>query len=411
MVSRVLRVSHPGGAGVLDVERERGQRGAELADPVAARREQRGRRQGADALLDRSEVTPHFLELCQRPLPSGEGFRLPVEDSCLRPQRREGCELFRHLVQSGRGAGGLLALAPEPLDALGSSLHLMVRHSEIGLERKRDLPEALDLLPLRPHLRQPALDRGESLVRGGLRPSGGVQAIGRAGGLGIEPREVAERRLQRLQPGAQRGPLLLEPLLRRADPLVAEHTGEELGALRCGHRGHHRQFFLPGEVRVEELVARHAEQPGDAVRHRGQAVRDGRGVAILIELGAVERAHDPIVMGAEPELHLDFDLGARRSPAAADRVTAAPGGWHPVHRPGDRLEDRGLPRPIRPDDTGEAGTQLELGVLVLAEIDEAEAVDPHQPPTTSRSTESISSWPSRTNASRSSSAGNGRRAR
>ena len=121
---------------------------------------------------------------------------------------------------------------------------------------------------------------------------------------------------------------------------------------------------------------------------------DYRWEETLVQLGLVEGAQDAIVMGAERELELHLDPAAGRRAAAADAVAAAARRRHAVHRPGDRLKERGLPRSVRPDDSGEPGTELQLGMLVLAEVDEAQAADLHQPPASSRSTLSIKDSPS-----------------
>ena len=138
----------------------------------------------------------------------------------------------------------------------------------------------------------------------------------------------------------------------------------------------------------------------------------GDAIAVLIQLRAGESANHAILVRAEGELELHLDLGSGRRVPAANRLPAAPRGGHPVHRPRDRLEQRGLPRPVGSDDAGEAGAELEVGQLVLAEVREPNPLDAHQPAAVaSRSTASISSPPVRTNRARSSSAGSGRRSR
>jgi hypothetical protein len=224
--------------------------------------------------------------------------------------------------------------------------------------------------------------------------------------------EIRQTGTQRLEPGPERGPLLLEPFLGGAEAFVAQHTGEELGPFRRAHCGHDRQLLLAGEVGVEELVPGHPQKAGDALGDGAETGDHRRHIAVLIQLGAGEAANHPILVRAEGELELHLDLGSRRCVAAANRLPAPPRGRHAVHRPGDGLQQSGLPRPVGPDDAGEAGAQLEVGELVLTEVGEANPLDAHQPAAVaSRSTASINSAPVRTNCARSTSPGSGRRSR
>ena len=214
----------------------------------------------------------------------------------------------------------------------------------------------------------------------------------------------------RLKP-ARRRAAFFEPVLSGTDPLVAEHAREELGALGGSHRRHHGQLLLAGEVGVEELLTGHAEETRHPLGDGAERVGDRRRISILIEFGVVQRAKHTIVARPKGELHLHLDLGAGWRAAAADGLPAPAGGRHPVHCPGDRLENRGLAGAIGPDDAGQSRSQLQLGVLMLAEVAEADSIDLHQTPARSRSTVSINSSPRRTKASRSSSAGRRRRIR
>src|SRR3989475_10629525 len=112
---------------------------------------------------------------------------------------------------------------------------------------------------------------------------------------------------------------------------------------------------------------------------------------------------------AELEVHLDARPTLRAEPA--DRVLVPAHRLHAVQRPGDRLEDRRLAGAVRPDDPRDPGTELELGIGVLAEVHEAEPQQLHQvppPSSPSRPTCATYSTPSRTNSARSKSASSGR---
>src|SRR4029077_1849337 len=170
------------------------------------------------------------------------------------------------------------------------------------------------------------------------------------------------------------------------------------------------QLLLAGEVGVEELLTRHSKQAGDPLGDRADRIGGRRRLSVLVQLRAVQRANDAVLVRAEAELqfHLDARPGWRATPP--DGLSTPPRGRHAVHGPGDGLEDRRLTGAVGTDDAGQAGAEHELGVLVLAEIGQPNAADLHQP-AKPRSTLSTSASPSRTNASRSSSAGRGRRSR
>ena len=117
---------------------------------------------------------------------------------------------------------------------------------------------------------------------------------------------------------------------------MTEHAGEKCRPLRACRIREHGEFFLSGEVRVEELGVRHAQHALQARRHFFQRVGDNG--AVLIQLGVIEPAHDAIGVGAEAEFQLDQDLGARFRAEVADRVLVAARRDVAVNRPGDRLE-------------------------------------------------------------------------
>src|SRR5438477_3390993 len=114
-------------------------------------------------------------------------------------------------------------------------------------------------------------------------------------------------------------------------------------------------------------------------------------------------------MRAEAEFQLDQDLRARLRPQVADRILVAARGDIAVNRPGDRLEQGGLAGAVGADDAGDSVAKRNLGIGVLAEVDEPQPMQLHGD--SSRATDSRYSTPSFTNDSRFNSASNGRRPR
>jgi hypothetical protein len=160
------------------------------------------------------------------------------------------------------------------------------------------------------------------------------------------------RRLQGLDARAQLAAGQPQPVLGDAQALVTQYAREKLGPLGRGELGHDRQFLLAREVRVEELVPAHAEQADQALGDGPQAVGDRLRVAVLIELGRAEPAHDAVVMGTQCEVELDAHGGARRGATAPNRFPGPSCGRRAVNREGDRLQQGRLPRPVGADDAG-----------------------------------------------------------
>ena len=102
--------------------------------------------------------------------------------------------------------------------------------------------------------------------------------------------------------------LILETLLRDAEPLVTEHPAQELSSLRRGHLRHDRELLLPGEVRVEELRVRHAQRALELVRHRLERVRDG--LSVLVQGSRGKTPPHAVLVRPKAELELDFHRGA-----------------------------------------------------------------------------------------------------
>ena len=101
----------------------------------------------------------------------------------------------------------------------------------------------------------------------------------------------------------------------------------------------------------------------------------GRGLAVLVELGAVERADDAVAVRAERELQLDLDprrAAARRGGGCVSRLPRAAGMPYIAQAIASRSVV--FPAPFGPMMPVRPAPELELGVLVLAEVDEAEAM-------------------------------------
>src|SRR5207245_5948271 len=95
--------------------------------------------------------------------------------------------------------------------------------------------------------------------------------------------------------------------------------------------------------------------------------------------------------------HLDVRPTFGSEPADGVAITARR--LRPVDRPRHRLQQRGLARAVRPEDPGDAGAELDVGGLVLAEVRQAQAPELHQV-APSRPACSTYSTPRRTKTSR-----------
>src|SRR4029079_13836915 len=115
-----------------------------------------------------------------------------------------------------------------------------------------------------------------------------------------------------------------------AQLLVAEHAGQELGALGRTHRGHHAQFVLAGEVRVEEFVVAHPEPATKKVGDSADRRRYWRRGSVEIDLGVVQTARNEIPVAAELEVEIDFYGRARAGTVRSNRVARAARSRHPV---------------------------------------------------------------------------------
>ena len=203
--------------------------------------------------------------------------------------------------------------------------------------------------------------------------------------LGQPPRtpqldRVRQSRLHAAQLGAQRVPDLPRPLLRQAQPLVAQHLGEERRALPGLLRDQDRELFLPGEVGVGKLFVRHADDLLEPLGHGAERV--GYALAVLEQLRVVQAAQHAVFVPAQPELELDFHVRPALGREPADGFAVAARRRRPVDRPGQRLQQRGLARPVRPEDARNAGAELDRCVQVDEHIrrllDVAALVEPER---------------------------------
>src|SRR5207244_967728 len=240
-------------------------------------------------------------------------------------------------------------------------------------------------------------------------PAGPAQSLFRGLPRRGERRAVGEAGLE--TPHLRRHPVadFAHPLLRLAQALVPEHARQERRPLRLAECRHHGQLLLAREVGVEELVVAHSQRALQLVGDRLERIRDH--LAVLVEHRGGEPALHAVLVGAESELEVHLDARPTLRAEPADRVLVSTHRLHAVQRPGDRLEDRRLAGAVRPDDPRDPGTELELGIGVLAEVHEAEPQQLHQvppPSSPSRPTCATYSTPSRTNSARSKSASSGR---
>ena len=407
---RVLRVPHPGRAHVLAFHHHAGERRTYVAHARSHGIEVLAAGQPPQTLFDRGEVASHVLELGEQALPRRICLGVALESGHFLPERRQGCEALDDVLELLSGGTGLGDLPAKPLGPLGPGLRTVGRDPELRLELERGLALPLQALPARAHLGHDRVGGGRPFacrLFGRLR---GRRALSGARLRCLDLGEITQGRPKRVVARAKRGAPLLQAVLGRPDPLVAQDARQELRALGRGHRRHDGELFLPRKVGVEEFFPRHGEQARHPLGHGPDRVRDRRRIAILVQLGAVQGAEDTVLMRAEAEFHLDLHARPGRRAAPANGLAAATRRGHAVHRPRDGLENGRLAGAVRADDAGQARAEHQLGMLVLAKIGEPQPVDLHQP-ASSRSMPSMRLSPSRTNASRSSSAGSGRRSR
>src|SRR5919108_2382768 len=239
------------------------------------------------------------------------------------------------------------------------------------------LTSALRSVPARSHLLQqrmrgvaPALSKPRAIA-------GLLESRFHVRDLAGDRLRIAHAQLQAGHFRHDRPPTVAREFLRGTQPLVTEHAREKLRTLGRAHRRHHADLFLPGEVRVEELLARHPQPTHEDVGYTGDRVSDLVVRAVETELGVGQTANDAVVMAAEVEVELYANARAGARAVEADRITSSPSRRVAVDRPRNCLENRGFSGPVRPDDSRDAGTELDPGVRVLAEVLEDESVEVH----------------------------------
>ncbi len=77
-------------------------------------------------------------------------------------------------------------------------------------------------------------------------------------------------------------------------------------------------------------------------------------------------------MRPESEIERHLEAGPRRGPAATQRLLGAARRRHAVQGVGDGLEQRRLARAVGPDDADQPGAELQIGQLVLPEVQRGE---------------------------------------
>ncbi len=312
----------------------------------------------------------------QRPPPSG-GPRLVLQPITLGTKRRHAVELRLDVPQPPPRVHRLGELAVESPELPPSLEHIPLRHPSLAVEGQHRFSELDHPLPGRLLVRQ-------SPLRLRVRPLGGLERrlrfrhpSGRLITLACQLVGIGQPPLEAGDLATQLRPASPQLVLRQAELLVAQHAGEEPCPLGGTHRRHDRQFLLPGEIRVEELVPRHPQHALHARAHFLLAVGDGFVESILIQFGVVQPAHDAELVGAQGEFHFGADGGARRGAIPANAVPAPTGGRVAVERPRHGFEQRALAGPVGSDDRGDPRSQRDVGVIVLAEVDQLHATQLH----------------------------------
>ena len=385
-----------------------------LAHPLARRRRAAsGRAARAIRSCHRGEVAPHVLELGAAG-PCGRRTPRPARSSARASSwsAGSGASGWRTSSSCLAAAPRLGHLAAPAARALRGGAGLMIRHPQLGLEGQRRLAEPLQLAPSAGAPRPPAPRRLAACgAAASSAPGRGHPLVGPASAASSSARSPSPARRRR--PGPEARSAFLEPVLGRPDPLVPQHPGEELRPLGRAHRRHHRQLLLAGEIGVEELVARHAQQAGDPLGDGADAVGDRGGIAVLVQLGAGS-ASGRCGTGARPRVNsISTSTRARGGAPRRRMVSRLPRARrHAVHGPGDGLEQGGLPGAVRADDAGQARRRARARCSRAGGNCSRRSrwICISRPPGPARPRPSAPR-PSRTNASRSSSAGSGRRSR
>jgi hypothetical protein len=111
----------------------------------------------------------HFLQLGLVALPLCERLSLLLQELRLLSESRQQLQPAPKLLQFLASAQGFRYITGEPFGPLGCSLSLVVRDSQLRIDRQSRLAELLDLLPLGAHGRQLVL---RLLVRRSSLPLG-----------------------------------------------------------------------------------------------------------------------------------------------------------------------------------------------------------------------------------------------
>ena len=283
-------------------------------------------------------------------------------------------------------SGELLQLLPrrerigqllvEPLEFLPRRHDRLLRHAALAVERQRALAPRHPFGPARLFPGEGLLCRLARRIRRPRRPPRRREPLLGGPPLAREARRIGQPGLEAAHLGRQRVPHLAHALLRVAQPLVAEHARQERRPLGPAERRHHGQLLLPREIGVEEFLVGHSERALELVRHRLERVRHE--LPVLLQRRGREAPRHAVLVRAEAELELHLDAGAALRPEPADRVPVAAHRLDAVERPGDGLQNGGLPGAVRAEDSGDARTEHELGVGMLPEVDEPEPMQLHQ---------------------------------
>ena len=168
-----------------------------------------------------------------------------------------------------------------------------------------------------------------------------------------------------------------QPVLTQLELIIAENPGQEPGTVGRPHRTHHGELFLTCEIGVEELLAIQSQH--SCYTTANLLLADGYRIDLVVlkELRLVHAPGHAEFVGSNPKIHLDTNLRSSWSTMTANRISASTSCRVPVKSPCDCLEERRFSRTIRAHNCGDARAEFDLGIRMLAEVDEFDPMELH----------------------------------
>src|SRR5690606_3593209 len=293
--------------------------------------------------------------------------------------RRQLGERLAERRELGRGLGDPLELGLDTSAVPLGDVALAPGDVEPVRDLPRLLPRTLHRLPAREDLGAASLGFTDLCFGIAERRRRLLATSFRRLPLLLQRLRVRQPRAQPLDLVAPFVPARPRPLLGHTEPLLAEHLPPEATPPRGAHLRQELELLLPGEVGVEESLAAHPEPPREVLGHAAERRRHRRRPAVEEDFRVVHRPHDAVLVPRQLEDQLDLDTAATRRTGEADRVVRPARGRRAVDGPRDRFQDRALPRSVRADDPGQPGPELDLGLGVLTEVEQAQADQAHRP--------------------------------